>query len=101
MKFSERLQLAKEYEEWLQEHPQVKDCPLSVLSFLEIKKQLLFSTDIFIEKVVNIMERELNHQLFFSECGCCSSRRICGTCLKNRAIAIARREAVNATSISE
>ena len=44
--YSERARMAVEYEEWLKEHPEIKDCPLSVISFLEIKGALKNIRDI-------------------------------------------------------
>ena len=32
--FKERKKLAKQYEQWLQENPQIKDSPFNVISFL-------------------------------------------------------------------
>lgn len=32
--FSERKELADQYEQWLKENPQIKDCPFNVISFL-------------------------------------------------------------------
>jgi hypothetical protein len=40
MLFSERFKLSKDYEEWLKENPIIKDCALSVISFLSYKKLL-------------------------------------------------------------
>ena len=37
MLFSERLKLAEEYSEWLKAEPLTKDCPLAVITFLDIK----------------------------------------------------------------
>ena len=33
--FSDRLSLVREFEKWLIENPEVKDCPLSLIGFLE------------------------------------------------------------------
>lgn len=38
--FSERRKLAKGYEQWLQENPEVKDCALSVITYLDIIDRL-------------------------------------------------------------
>lgn len=38
--FSERARLVIEYQRWLAEHPGVKDCPLSVIAYLEIVGRL-------------------------------------------------------------
>lgn len=35
--FKDRLQLVKEYEQWLADNPEIKDCPLSFTSFLNWK----------------------------------------------------------------
>lgn len=38
--FSVRNKLAERYEKWLKEYPEIKDCPLNVISFLESEKLL-------------------------------------------------------------
>ena len=32
--FSDRKKIADAYEEWLKEHPEAKDCPFNVVSFM-------------------------------------------------------------------
>lgn len=36
--FSARNELADRYENWLKEYPEIKDCPLSVITYLESEK---------------------------------------------------------------
>ena len=38
--FSERLKVSKKYEEWLKQNTDVLDCPLTVISFLEMHSLL-------------------------------------------------------------
>lgn len=44
--FGTRLRVAKLYEEFLKENPTVKDCPLTVITFLEIEGFLIELQDI-------------------------------------------------------
>lgn len=36
--FSERITLVQKYENWLKNYPEIKDCSLSVISFLVSEK---------------------------------------------------------------
>ena len=56
MLFNERQKLAKEYEKWLEENPNVKPCPFTVISFLDINKNLV-SNDEF--KKIEVLEKAL------------------------------------------
>lgn len=48
--FNKRKRLADMYEEWLKENPIVKDCPLSVISYI---------ADLFDEdKVIDFIEKQ-------------------------------------------
>lgn len=38
--FTERLKIAEKYKEWLEQNKQVLDCPMSVVTFLEINSLL-------------------------------------------------------------
>lgn len=38
--FSIRNKLAEKYENWLKEYPEIKDCPLNVITFLVSEKLL-------------------------------------------------------------
>ena len=38
--FNVRNKLAERYENWLKEYPEIKNCPLSVISFLVSEKLL-------------------------------------------------------------
>ena len=45
MLFYKRFNLAREYREWLEENPAVNDCPLSVITFLDLKGLLKDDND--------------------------------------------------------
>ena len=45
MLFSERNKLAEEYKVWLEENPQVEDCPLNVVTFLDSRMLLINSKE--------------------------------------------------------
>ena len=56
MLFSERQKLEKEYYKWLEENPNVKPCPFSVISFLDINKNLVSNDDF---KKIEVLEKAL------------------------------------------
>ena len=56
MFFSERQKLEKQYYKWLEENPNVKPCPFSVISFLDGNKNLV-SNDEF--NKIEILEKAL------------------------------------------
>lgn len=35
--FSDRKKIADAYKKWLRENPKIKDCPINVVTFMEIK----------------------------------------------------------------
>lgn len=48
--FNKRAALARLYQDWLKNNPEVKDCPLNVISYLEGMGALTEITDELLEK---------------------------------------------------
>ena len=46
--FSERKELADQYNKWLEENPQVLDCPVNVIAFLELNGRLKDKSEMWI-----------------------------------------------------
>jgi hypothetical protein len=51
--FSERKKIADQYNQWLQENPQIKDCPFNVISYLESIGRLKNEFDMKVDKIKN------------------------------------------------
>lgn len=60
--FKERKELEEQYYSWLRKHPEIDDCPFSVITFLEIKNRLKDEDEMWIpfeEKEADEDEKEV------------------------------------------
>jgi len=59
MLFSQRIKLAKEYEEWIKSIPEAKDCALNVISFLHGKDLLRNIKEECVNPMLSVITRPI------------------------------------------
>ena len=54
--FKERKELEEQYKQWLEENPEVKDCPFNVITFLQIIGRLKDNREMIPNKLMRIAD---------------------------------------------